>query len=500
MQPMTLSIRTKVFLTLLVACSLAVLGMHALVRWSVHHGLVELAEARQQERLERIADHLIARYHDDGGWERLATEPRLWVLTLLGANAEVLARREDYRPRPPTTSHRLRRLLRHVDKEPGVWPPTPVLGRSRRPDGPPLPLSMRVMLLDADGNIVYGRQSLLQSANTRLPLRLDGKAIGQIALLPGPFIPEGSELRFAERQGTALAVFALGMVVLSAAFALPLSARLTRPIKAFRDATRRLAGGDFKARVPTNGRDDLARLGRDINALAEALERNEQARRRWMADISHELRTPLAMLRAEIEALQDGVRRLDGHAVDALHGDVLRLTRLVDDLHELSMSDLGALDYHKRPIDPASILKDELDAFRQPFDNAGIGIDLIDRRNAETGLLGDGHRMAMLFRNLIRNSLDYTDRGGRLIVEILSDGGLLTVDLMDTPPGVPEGAMPHLFERLYRVEASRGRNTGGAGLGLAICANIVAAHEGTIDAQTSPLGGLWIRIRLPIDT
>jgi two-component system sensor histidine kinase BaeS len=289
------------------------------------------------------------------------------------------------------------------------------------------------------------------------------------------------------------------MILLSATFAFPLSKRLSRPVLSFRDTARRLAAGDFGARVPTTGSDELGRLGRDINTLAETLERNEQARRRWVADISHELRTPLAVLRAEIEAVQDGVRPLDRAAVDSLHGDVLRMGRLVDDLYELSMTDLGALSYHKSETEPAEVLEEDLNAFRGRFAAAGLSLRLENRLSGSVTLQADEHRLSQLFRNLLRNSLQYTDKDGGLAVTLAREGGDLIVDFEDTAPGVPEESLPHLFERLFRVEVSRSRDKGGAGLGLAICRNIVEAHGGTIEARPSPQGGLWIRMRFPTE-
>lgn len=495
---MSLSIRTKLFLTLLVVSTLSVIGTHAFVYWSFRHGLMELAEARQRERLEGIRERLIDRYREDGSWERLAEDRTLWLTALTG--------RDDRRRPPP----RFRRHFspeasgdgpgarQHAEQDAaGTWPPAHVLGRSRGPEGHPPPLEVRLMLLDAAGRIVYGREELLGNT-ARFPLRLDGQRIGELALIPGPLIHEAGELRFKESQTTALMAIALAMILLSALFTYPLSRRLSRPILSCRDTARRLAAGDFAARVATPGDAELGRLGRDINALATALEHNEQARRRWVADISHELRTPLALLRAEIEALQDGVRPLDRDAVASIHADVLRLGRLVDDLYELSMSDLGALAYRKGETDVAEVLDEELSAYRREFEAAGLALGLDDQLVGPAILQADRHRLSQLFRNLLRNSLEYTDNGGALTVSLAEMHGDLVIDFQDTAPGVPPASLPHLFERLYRVDASRSRNAGGAGLGLAICRNIVDAHGGTIEARAAPAGGLWIRIRLPI--
>ena len=353
------------------------------------------------------------------------------------------------------------------------------------------------MLLDAAGDIVYGRPQLLPGT-ARLPVELDGVKIGELALLPGPSAADLGEIQFQARHARALVLIALGMIGLSALVAFALARRLVRPVQGFQETARRLAGGDLAARVGTTGDDELGRLGQDINTLAETLEANEQARRRWVADISHELRTPLALLRAQLEALQDGVRPLDRTAVDALHGDALRLGRVVDDLYDLSMTDLGAQSYQKAEIDPVLVLSDDVEAYRPRFAAAGLGLTLDDRLGRPVLLLADAQRLSQLFGNLLRNSLRYTDPGGGLTLSLRQTGAWLVIDFQDSRPGVPQDALPRLFERLYRVEGSRSRDTGGAGLGLAIARNICEAHGGRIEARPAPQGGLWIHVELPL--
>ena len=207
-------------------------------------------------------------------------------------------------------------------------------------------------------------------------------------------------------------------------------------------------------------------------------------------------------MRAELEALQDGVRPLDRGAVDTLHGDVLRLGRLVDDLHELSVTDLGALSYRMEETDLRAALESDLDAYRPRFAAAKLALRLRDRSpgpgsSEPMTIQADGDRLSQLFRNLLANSLQYTDPGGGLTVILGREGGHTTIDFQDSAPGVPPESLPRLFERLYRVDDSRSRHTGGSGLGLAIARNVVEAHGGTIGAFPSPAGGLWIRIELP---
>lgn len=495
---MTLSIRTKLFLALLGTGTLVVVAMLAFMGWSFERGFLELVQGREQRQIAAIAERLAEVYRRDGGWELLRRDRHLWVKTLFGGDG---GEGPGMGPHPPGLGpglglglgpgRRPRDLVR-----PDAWPPPRVLERGAT-DAPPLPLELRLMLLDAAGAVVYGRAQLLPGTS-RHPIELDGSKIGELALLPGPSAADLGEIQFQARHARALILVALGMILISALVAFALTRRLVRPVRGFQETAQRLAGGDLGARVAATGDDELGRLGRDLNTLAETLERNEQARRRWVADISHELRTPLALLRAELEALQDGVRPLDSAAVDALHGDALRLGRLVDDLYDLSMTDLGAQSYRKTETDPAQVLREDCEAFRPRFAAAGLALTLDDRLVQPVRLPADPQRLSQLFRNLLRNSLRYTDPGGSLAITLAGAAGGLAIDFQDSPPGVPPEALPRLFERLYRVEGSRSRDTGGVGLGLAIARNICEAHGGRIEARPAPQGGLWIHIDLPL--
>lgn len=489
---MTLSIRTKLFLALLGMGTLVVVAMLAFMAWAFERGLVELVQGREQRQIAAIAERLAEVYRRDGGWDLLRGDRHLWVATLFGREGGtgpgMGARLQGLGPGP----HRRQRDL----LQPGVWPPARALGPLPA-DATPQPVEFRLMLLDAAGDIVYGRPQLLPGAN-RFPIELDGVKVGELALLPGPSAADLGEIQFQARHARALMLIALGTIGLSALVAFALTRRLVRPVHGFQETARRLAGGDLRARVAATGDDELGRLGQDLNTLAETLEANEQARRRWVADISHELRTPLALLRAQLEALQDGVRPLDRPAVDALHADTLRLGRVVDDLYDLSMTDLGAQSYHKLDMDPIQVLTDDIEAFRPRFAAAGLSLTLDDHQGRPARLQADAQRLSQLFRNLLRNSLRYTDRGGGLAVAFKNTSSALVIDFQDSPPGVPEEALPRLFERLYRVEGSRSRDTGGAGLGLAIARNICEAHGGRIEARPAPQGGLWIRVELPL--
>lgn len=461
---MRLSIRNKLFLTLLVATACVVAVMYAFMHWSFQHGFVSLMEHRQQERVERMVGQIAQVYKDEGGWQGLRQNRLRWRL-LMGEN----------RPGPG------------FDMEMGM-------GRGYAgPDAPPH--GPGLTLLDADRHMVVGRPVPPEQL-VLTPIKAEGRTVGYLGYMRGAELFDLLDIRFAEAQRKAFVWIALLVGVVSVALAWPLASTLIRPLQRVTAAARSLAAGHFHTRVPVTSGDELGDLARDFNDMAQTLERTDSARRQWMADISHELRTPLAVMRAELEAMQDGVRPLDLAGVGSLQSDVDRLSRLVEDLYQLSMTDLGAMSYHKRPVDPVALLRDDVESLAGEFERRNLSLELRDEAE-ETTLHADPDRLSQLFRNLMQNSLRYTDAGGRLEIVAGRRDDLLTLDFCDTAPAVPAEALPQLFERFYRVEASRNRALGGAGLGLAICRNIVEAHGGRIEARPSPLGGLCIHVELP---
>ena len=355
------------------------------------------------------------------------------------------------------------------------------------------------MLLRADKSIIFGRQEALPQLILH-PIHHQDQIVGFLGLLPGKPVNQLGELQFMEGQAKAFLWIALLMIALSAGLALLLAYTLGRPLKRITAAAKELAVGRYNVRLPVESGDELGQLARDFNEMAAALEQSEQARRRWIADISHELRTPLAVLRGELEALQDGIRPLNQEAVDSLFGDVMRLNRLTEDLYQLALSDQGALTYRKVPTDPVAVLKEDLAALMPEFNSKQLSVQVIVNTLGPVSVYADPDRLSQLFRNLLKNSLNYTDSGGRLEITVSKSGKTLLIDLSDSAPDVSEQELSKLFDRFYRVESSRNRNHGGAGLGLAICSNIVAAHNGLICAQPSALGGLTIHIELPVQS
>jgi two-component system sensor histidine kinase BaeS len=350
------------------------------------------------------------------------------------------------------------------------------------------------MLFDADRKQIIGRPEAAALAVFK-PIAVQGNTMGYLGYVPRPELIASIERVYLRRQHVAFAAIALGMLATALLLGAGLAYWLTRRVRALADGAHALIEGDYEARVGVRGHDELAQLARDFNALAATLAAARAARRQWIADIAHELRTPLAVLRAEIESLQDGVRPLDQAAVSSLAGETSRLARLVEDLHTLSLSDLGALAYYKEPLAIAEVIEDVLDAQRRAL--AEQRLEVKTELDMAARVLGDEARLAQVFANLLQNSVRYTDAPGWIAVRVERRGGNVIVTWEDSAPGVPADELERLTERLYRVEASRNRASGGAGLGLAIARAIVEGHGGALAARPSALGGLAIECVLP---
>ncbi|MDA8388570.1 MAG: ATP-binding protein [Nitrospiraceae bacterium] len=475
---MKIGITHRLFLSILTAVSLAVFCVFLIMHWSINRGFMHYLD---QSVLERLSERLAQVYAEHGSWDFLRDNPRPRIMRLMAGHPD-----DGFAPDQSKGPGR------------GGWehPPFPP------PPGPPRGARMffirgRFILLDAARIPVIGNPTYAKEANFR-PIVYAGKTVGYIGLVSRTHFLGPLQLEFLKRQRLALVFAAVGMVLVVIIFSIPLAKRIVRPIRAMARATHDLASGRYSVRIPVSSSDEMGRLARDFNEMALTLEKNEKARRQWVADISHELRTPLSVLRGETEALLEGIRDTTPEAISSLHAEVLRLHRLVDDLYQLSLSDLGALAYHKGNLDLGDILRDSVESYRPEFIRKGIMLVLDVARGPEFTVFADNERLYQLFGNLLDNSLKYTDAGGGLIVRLSRNDGRIAIEFEDSAPGVPESELARLFDRLYRVEGSRDRASGGAGLGLSICRNIIEAHAGTISAHPSPSGGVMIRAILPV--
>ncbi len=476
---MKLGITGKLFLVILATNVIIALAVGMAERVSFDRGFREYMREREGERLEAIAVAVAAVWRSEGSFESLRGNERAWERHA----------RASFGGGPPPHGARF---------DPG--PPRPAPRDAGPPGGDPGMPGLRdgPALLDAQQRPIVGNVTVDMAPVLR-PVSVDGKTVGYVAGLAfrGPFT--GAEQRLAEQQAKASVMIAGLAVLLAIVVGYLLARGFIAPVRRLAAATQRVAAGDYATRVASTRSDELGQLTADFNRLAATLESNELARRHFMADVSHELRTPLAVLRGELEALEDGIRTLTPERLRSLQAEVATLGKLVDDLYELSLTDVGALRLQRQRVDLRDVLETALLAFDERFAARDLALER-DLPPSPVPVDVDPRRMTQVLNNLLENCARYTDRGGRVRVVVAREGASVHLDVMDTAPGVPAEAMPRLFDRLYRVDASRNRKSGGAGLGLALAKGLVEGHGGRIAAQSSPLGGLWIRVTLPVAT
>ena len=463
-------ITAKLFFAVLFTAVCVVVAMALAAQWSFNRGFLGYLNEQEAQRLEAASPRIIEAYLENGSsWDFLRGERRRWFHLL--------------RPLPG------------VDPQSDAYIPQPA-----HPSPPLSELTgalLRTTLLDADGNFIVGFSDT-RGKGTRLPLKVDGKTVGYVVTAAFQSVTAAGDVRFERSQYQASWTMGAVSVLMAALVALWVARMLLKPLREMAKATRQLADGDYAIRVKAHPtRDEVGQLATDFNHMAQALERNEGMRRDFMADLSHELRTPLGILHGELEAMEDGVRPLTRESIKSLQTEVSTLNKLVSDLYDLSLAEAGAMTFQHTPLDLVELVRAATPAYEQRLADAGIAFDL--QLNAkELVVLGDARRLKQLICNLLENSLRYTDRGGVLAITVGRSVDQAVMTFSDSAPGVDPEHLARIFDRFYRVEGSRSRASGGAGLGLAICKRIIEAHGGEVEARHSPLGGLLMTVRLPL--
>jgi two-component system sensor histidine kinase BaeS len=330
------------------------------------------------------------------------------------------------------------------------------------------------------------------------PIDVTGQTVGWLGFMPLKHGSHPLELAFIREQTRTMFLAGLCVFALAGLTSFFLSRHLLSPIKKLTEGAQELSSLRFSTKIDVHTRDELGQLADAFNSMSQALEKNETLRKQWTSDVAHELRTPLAILRGEIEAMQDGVREISPERLISLHDETNRIGKVVDDLHVLFIADSENLVQQKLPVKPLKILQEVLGTFETRLEQAGIQVEDHSIEDRESKIIGDEDRLKRLFTNLVENTVRYTDSPGILRINSFCSVQKLTLVLEDSPPGVPSEALHQVFDRLYRVDKSRSRASGGSGLGLSICREIVTGHGGLIRASHSSLGGLLISIEFPL--
>jgi len=355
-----------------------------------------------------------------------------------------------------------------------------------------LGLSSRLSLYDANRQFVVGEPSDIPVSYR--PIMVNNKVVGYLGLKPVLDQDDALSINFFSNQKRYL-LLVYGLTFLTSLIAaLLLATYFKKPIQRLLNATRELTKGHYQHQVKINRNDELGDLSTEINQLAVILDQHERSRRQWVADTSHELKTPLAVLQAQIEAMQDGIRKPTPEHFEAMLRQVTSLKKLTQDLADLAQAEAQQLTCYLAEVNPWNVLLQEVENFKPKFVQANLSISV---QGEGANLQLDIDRFKQIMVNLLGNSIRYTEAGGEVRVHTEQSATHWSVIVDDSPFGLTDEQLARLGERFYRVDDSRTRSTGGTGLGLALSGKIAQALGGKLSFEHSPLGGLRCKLTFP---
>ena len=430
-----LSLRARLALALVGVSVLAAGFATLLGNLGLEPRLNEAAHARLQRSADHFAEVASTVYRDSGGWTPAARRQLAHLAALDGLRTEI---------RRPAGS-----VVRVGHAPTGPRASAPVFVR-----GTPVG---RVSVATTGGKLLTPAEAHLQNSLDRLHLVAGGAAVAAALLV-----------------------------------AFVLAQTLARPLRRIRQTAERIEGGDIAARVELSGDPEMRSVGGALNRLAETLEHQEEIRRANVADLAHELRTPVNGLLVRIEAAQDGL--LDGPKnLASMHGEALRLTRLLDDISRLADAERPGLLLEKQLLDLATVAGGVADSLAPRF--AERSIDFVVRLDS-VFVLGNSGRLGQITSNLLENALRYTEPGGKVELAVRADADEAVLEVTDTGIGIAPDDLGYIFTRFWRGDRSRSRATGGTGIGLAIVRELVRAHDGRIEVESVQGRGSCFRVSL----
>ncbi|NIO10131.1 MAG: HAMP domain-containing protein [Deltaproteobacteria bacterium] len=297
--------------------------------------------------------------------------------------------------------------------------------------------------------------------------------------------PSSVHRMFLEATHRSLIWASLTTLALAVFLSFLLTRKVLNPLSEMTGITRKIASGDYSARVQISSNDETGELASAFNQMAESLQRIEQLRKTLVIDVAHELRTPLTNIRGYLEALSDGVVAPSKETMDSLQEETNRLAQLVEDLLQLAHAEGSRGSLRRKPTDLVELGLRSLDLFRQKFEEKGIEIETrFPEEKLE--LLVDPEKIMQVMRNLLHNAWQYTPAGGKVKIQLDKSPASIQWTIVNTGEGVSREDLPFIFERFYRGEKSRSRQHGGAGIGLAIVKELIEAHGGQVSAESSP--------------
>ena len=352
------------------------------------------------------------------------------------------------------------------------------------------------VLVDAEGKVVidpeherFEEKVPREDLKYGVAIVVNGETVGTILPPPRMRYRESIEQGFLHTVSSALWIAAAAVGAIGILLSALLLRQLTGPLKKLDTAAQQIACGELSSRVPESSSDELGHLARSFNKMAVSLEKAEHAKRQMIADVSHELRTPITVVRTGLEGLRDGLLEPTPENFAALHNKILLTARLVGDLQQLALADAGQLSIKKGACDLGELVEQIRATIEVELEDMGIEL-VIDLPDALPAVEADSQRVEQVLLNLLSNAERHTPEGGSIRISArLLDGERVRVSICDSGPGLSDADLAHIFDRFYRADKSRTRESGGAGLGLAIAQALVEAHGGRIWAENAPAGG-----------
>jgi two-component system, OmpR family, sensor kinase len=370
------------------------------------------------------------------------------------------------------------------------------------PTDGPAPFVVRLVAPGTDGQFIrYGtRIGNHMTWWETVPVEVDGEVVAYLEIAPtwakkrppepGPAAPLDRSSFFLREMSRFLWYFGIAGGVFGILFGVIMSRSMAAPLGNLAKAARAIAGRDLSYRVTPSGSQEMIEVGEAFNDMAAELEKGEELRRHLMADVAHELRTPLTVIQGNLRAVLDDIYPLDKREIANLYDQTRLLSRLVDDLHELTLAEAGKLDMRFELVDPAALAQNAADIFAPVVESRQVRL-VTDTASDVPAISGDSTRLKQVLHNLLTNAMRHTPAGGTITLKAGKYESGVYLSVIDTGEGISADHLPHVFDRFYRADRSRSRGGGaGAGLGLAIVRAIVQAHGGTVEVTSEGIKGL----------
>ncbi|MCM3080535.1 sensor histidine kinase [Brevibacillus invocatus] len=362
-------------------------------------------------------------------------------------------------------------------------------------------LGQQITLYDRDGQFIRTFEETKSAAFSNLsedmiPITDQGELLGYIGIRYDNAGVISLEEHFQIAHTNAMQWTMLALLLIVCLVSIFTAKRFAKPIVMMSDAAMDVSKGNLAVRVAVpRGKDELSSLVETFNQLIQSLQNQEDLRKRLTSDIAHELRTPLNTLLAQTEGMIDGIWEATPEHLEATRSEVLRLIRIVSDLDQVIQAEAGALSISRDAVDLSKVVASTLDAMNTVFQQKEIS--LTSSIHPASWIVGDEQRLAQVFSNLLTNSLKHTSKGGEVMVSVINKGEFIEVNVTDNGRGISHKDLPFVFERFYRGDRSRNRESGGTGLGLTIVKGIVEAHQGEVQINSNEGKGTTVTVSFP---